>query len=71
MAQSGTLPATEPRAGVVEVVGLTKRFGDVQALGGVSFRLEPEHLLRPARAIRLRQDDAAADAGGLRGADFG
>ena len=41
MTQSGTLPATEPRAGVVEVVELTKRFGDVQALGGVSFRLEP------------------------------
>jgi spermidine/putrescine transport system ATP-binding protein len=29
------------RAGVVEVVDLTMRFGEVQALAGVSFRLEP------------------------------
>ena len=41
MTQSGTQPATEARAGVVEVVGLTKRFGVVEALRGVSFRLEP------------------------------
>ena len=41
MTQPEAVPLSEPRAGVVEVVGLTKRFGDVQALGGVSFRLEP------------------------------
>ncbi|MBX3030772.1 MAG: ABC transporter ATP-binding protein [Chloroflexi bacterium] len=39
---SDAAPRTPPgRSGVVEVVDLRKRFGDVQALAGVSFRLEP------------------------------
>ena len=41
VSQAGPQPRTEPRAGVVEVVGLTKQFADVHALRGVSFRLEP------------------------------
>jgi spermidine/putrescine transport system ATP-binding protein len=34
-------PVASARAGVVEVIDLTMRFGSVQALAGVSFRLEP------------------------------
>ncbi len=41
MAHSASVPEEAPRAGVVEVASLTKRFGDVEALAGVSFRLEP------------------------------
>jgi spermidine/putrescine transport system ATP-binding protein len=41
MTALGTPPPAEGRAGVVEVVDLTMRFGAVQALAGVSFRLEP------------------------------
>ena len=40
MTDQGALASTG-RAGVVEVVDLTMRFGAVQALAGVSFRLEP------------------------------
>ncbi len=41
MTGPGTPPPGSGRAGVVEVVDLTMRFGTVQALAGVSFRLEP------------------------------
>jgi spermidine/putrescine transport system ATP-binding protein len=41
MTAPGTPPPGSGRAGVVEVVDLTKSFGNVQALAGVSFRLEP------------------------------
>jgi spermidine/putrescine transport system ATP-binding protein len=41
MTGPGTPQAASGRAGVVEVIDLTMRFGTVQALAGVSFRLEP------------------------------
>ena len=47
---------------VVEVTGLTKRFGSVTAVDDVSFTRRGEQHLRPARPQRRRQDHAHAAA---------
>ena len=49
---------------VVRVRGLTKRYGDVQAVDGIDFEVAPRRGLRPARAERRRQDDDGRDPRG-------
>ncbi len=43
------------------IEGLTKRFGTVQALDGVSFAVEPGEISRLPRGERRRQDDDDAN----------
>ena len=49
---------------------VTKRFGDFTAVDNLSLTIYRARVLRAARPVRLRQDDAAAHARRLRGADL-
>ena len=55
--------------GSVELANVTKRFADVVAVDDVSLQVMPGGVPLAAGALGLRQDDHAADARRLRGAD--
>ncbi len=44
-------------APAIELVDVTKRYGDAVALDGISLQIEAGRVLLPARTVRLRQDD--------------
>ena len=50
----------QPKRREIELVAVTKRFGDTVAVDDVSLRIPARRLLLPARAQRLRQDDDPA-----------
>ena len=55
----------------IDAVGVAKSFGATRAVDDASIAVDDGHARRPARAERLRQDDAAADDRRLRGAGRG
>ena len=54
----------------VKVEHVVRRFRDTYAIRDVSLDIRAGELLGAARAIRLRQDDAASHPGGARPADL-
>ena len=60
-------PWTDPAATpLIRFEGVTRRFGDVLAVDDVSLDIFEQRVLLPARAVRVRQDHADADARGVR-----
>ena len=57
---------TAPRL-AVHLTGLQRIYGRVHALDGLTLHMRARRARRPARAVRLRQDDRAARAGRARG----
>ena len=63
--------ADERRHPDVEIIGVTKRFGDGHRRGPHGPADRPRHVLLPPRPVRLRQDDDPPDDRRLRAADRG
>ena len=59
-----TTTTTVAAGDVIRVEGLRKVYGDLVAVDGISFEVQPGRGLRPARSQRRRQDD---DGRGPRG----
>ena len=68
IADSGD-PAPDPAALDVEIIDVTKRFGDVTAVDRMRLQHRPRLVLLVPRPVGLRQDDDAADDRRLRAAD--
>ena len=66
---SSPIPEQQSAAADVELRSVTKRFDDVVAVDRLDLDDPAGLVLRPARAVRLRQDDDAPDDRRLRGAD--
>jgi len=49
----------------VVIKTLTKRYGDVAAVEGLSLDVKPGELVSPPRTLGVRQDDDASTGGGL------
>jgi hypothetical protein len=62
--RSSPPPPAEPAPPAVEVVDLRRRYGDFEAVRGVSFDVRPRRGLRAARRERRRQDLRARGARG-------
>ena len=60
---------TWPTQGGVVFDRVTKRYGNVTAVDDVSFQRRAGRAGHAARAVRLRQDDDAADGRRARGGD--
>ncbi len=55
--------------GEVEIVALTKRFDDVEAVAGIDLHIPSGEFFSHPRAVRLRQDHDAPPGGRIRAAD--
>ena len=67
----GIRPASDATSPDVEIIGVTKRFGDVTAVDQMDLRIARGDVLQPPRPVGLRQDDDPADDRRLRAADRG